>query len=582
MELQQFEILEPKQVFEFSLSLSEENGVAMLHINADAKEGEQLCDFTVRTHYPAVKIHSKWTSGAGFRRGVIPDWYKSEASCATSNSPIAVLLDYSGINQITIAFSDGLNKVKMLAGVNEDLALITCGVSVKLEVPVSHYEAVFRLDLRKIPFEKAIESVAKWWEALPGYLPAPVPEHAVCPMYSTWYSFHQALSPDDVVEECKLAKQLGCETVIVDDGWQTEGDQRGYGHCGDWAPAESKIPSMREFVGNVHRAGMKFMLWYSVPYIGKYSKAWSEFENMTLDNLEGDWRVLDPRFPQVREYLIELYKKAVFEWELDGFKLDFVDSFTMPEGYADHPDSRRDYVSVQEAADQLLKDVICELRKIKPDILIEFRQSYTGPLMRTYGNMLRAADCPNDSLSNRLRTIDLRLISRNTAVHSDMLMWNFKETAAQAALQLIHVLFSVPQISIRLEKAPEDHIKMLKFYLGFWRENREVLLGGKLHVQMPEANYTAVTADTKKRCVSATYGGIIDLNGQGKEKMVFVNGTLQESVFIRNMEDNLSLAYQVQDCCGDVVKEGKRAIPKGISEWVVPAAGILTMRHLKA
>ena len=34
------------------------------------------------------------------------------------------------------------------------------------------------------------------------------------------------------------------------------------------------------------------------------------------------------------------------------------------------------------------------LTKIKTDVLIEFRQSYIGPLMRKYGNLFRAGDCP--------------------------------------------------------------------------------------------------------------------------------------------------------------------------------------------
>ena len=53
--------------------------------------------------------------------------------------------------------------------------------------------------------------------------------------------------------------------------------------------------------------------------------------------------------------------------------------------------------------------------------MIEFRQSYIGPAIRKYGNIFRAGDCPADILSNRIHTIDLRLTSGSTAVHSDML-----------------------------------------------------------------------------------------------------------------------------------------------------------------
>lgn len=38
--------------------------------------------------------------------------------------------------------------------------------------------------------------------------------------------------------------------------------------------------------------------------------------------------------------------------------------------------------------------------------------------------MFRAADCTADAVANRVRTIDLRLTSGTTAVHSDMLEYN--------------------------------------------------------------------------------------------------------------------------------------------------------------
>ena len=55
----------------------------------------------------------------------------------------------------------------------------------------------------------------------------------------------------------------------------------------------------------------------------------------------------------------------------------------------------RDFASVNEATDRMMTDVLAELRRVKPDVMIEFRQPYIGPLIRKYGNMFRASDCPN-------------------------------------------------------------------------------------------------------------------------------------------------------------------------------------------
>lgn len=56
--------------------------------------------------------------------------------------------------------------------------------------------------------------------------------------------------------------------------------------------------------------------------------------------------------------------------------------------------------------------------------------------------MFRASDCPNSYLANRVKTTDLRLLSGNTAVHADMIMWHYGERVEIAAFQLLNVLFT--------------------------------------------------------------------------------------------------------------------------------------------
>jgi alpha-galactosidase len=109
---------------------------------------------------------------------------------------------------------------------------------------------------------------------------------------------------------------------------------------------------------------------------------------------------------------------------------------------------------VPEAADRLMSDVIARLRAIKPDVMIEFRQGYIGPAMRKYGNIFRVGDVPNAAAGNRMNSMLLRALTGNTAVHSDMVMWHYEDTVESAAMQLIHALFTVPQISVRLARCP--------------------------------------------------------------------------------------------------------------------------------
>src|SRR5699024_9968263 len=122
--------------------------------------------------------------------------------------------------------------------------------------------------------------------------------------------------------------ELGFRTVIVDDGWQTDDTNRGYAFCGDWKVAEKKIKDMRAHVERVHQMGMKYLLWFSVPYVGMKSQMWKLFHDKLIGvDEEQQTGILDIRYPEVRTYLKNIYVKAVSEWGLDGLKLDFIDEF---------------------------------------------------------------------------------------------------------------------------------------------------------------------------------------------------------------------------------------------------------------
>jgi alpha-galactosidase len=396
-------------------------------------------------------------------------------------------------------------------------------------------------------------------------------------MYSTWYSFHQNLNADDVVDECRIAIKLGFDAVIVDDGWQTLDSQRGYAFTGDWEPV--RIPDMKDFVQRVHDLGMKFLLWYSLPFVGENSKNHGRFKGKYLTYWEGQGTyVLDPRYPEVREFIINTYETALKEWGLDGFKLDFIARFTANEQTVLTASDGRDYASVNEAVDKLMTDVMARLRTLNPDILIEFRQPYIGPLMRKYGNMFRATDCPNMAVINRARTTDIRLLCGNTAVHSDMFMWHAEDSVETAALQILNILFSVPQLSVRLDQIPDDHLEMVKFWIGYWRENRDVLLDGEFIPVNPSAVYPKIIARTKSKTIVALYNDVnFSLDGEACTNIDIVNAKSSEFAILDLTSDMGNVEIGSYTCKGDLVKKQTLSLKKGVYKFSIPASGLLTV-----
>ena len=535
----------------------ESDGVLLLDVNMELEREAVPERFSISFSIPDIDVYSAWSPTMHSDRHIGVDWAKRTTSSRLASSmPLHALVSASGKNRMTVAISDAKTPISLRSGECEEDATVQWEIrffTVPI-APIKAYRATVRIDTRDVPYYDAVRDVVSWWETDCGYTPAYVPEHAKLPMNSLWYSYHQALDPDEIVAECILSKAIGMETVIIDDGWQTDDNTRGYRFCGDWEVARVKIPDMNELVCRIHEVGMKAMLWFSVPFVGVEAKSYGRFCNMLLDQTgDGEsYFALDPRYREVREYLVGIYKRAVGEWGFDGLKLDFIDSFEL-KGKSLEFDPARDYCSLEDAVDALMTEVTDELRRINPEVLIEFRQSYVGPAIRKYGNMLRVFDCPNDAIRNREEIINLRLTSGTTAVHSDMIMWHTEDSVESAASQFVSTLYGVPQISMKLSTLPENHRKMLGFYLGFWRENRDVLIGGRLIAANPESRYSIVLAERDGRAIFTAYTDTV-IDCAAYREVIAVNASRRASLILRGAD---GMSYKSFDCMGNRLAEGR-------------------------
>ena len=188
-------------------------------------------------------------------------------------APVITLFGHDDSNRLTFSASEALNTTILSSGVMEEDGMVYNKVTFFSEKyrPLKKYEVKIRFDTRPQLYSKALNEVADWWASFEQYKPSIVPDVARKPVYSSWYSYHQQVTMKELLAECKLAKKMGFESIIVDDGWQTMDSNRGYAYTGDWEP--ERIPEMKEFVAAVHDLDMKFMLWYAVPFVGEKSKA---------------------------------------------------------------------------------------------------------------------------------------------------------------------------------------------------------------------------------------------------------------------------------------------------------------------
>lgn len=531
---------------------------------------------TVKWQEPNDGAYSVFAPKHYFDRYLQPSWCGEAFNSKSNNSmPVFTALDKAGDNIFTFALSDALTPVRLHLDVDEQSGEMQARIDLFIETTekIKTYETLVFRSAAKKPYHEVLRDVRDFWERY--YTPFPVPEAAKRRTFSSWYCFHRDIDEKRLLAQCRLARGYGMDTVIIDDGWQVSPDtpkNEVYLTAGDWEPNEATFPDMKRFINELHGMGMKAMLWFALPFVGVKSRVYDFFDGRFLYDRrpDGTLKIADPRYADIRKWYADMLTDRLVRWELDGMKLDFIDSFE----FVGEPFVKdgMDIPSLPDAVCALLKEITDALRAVRPDVLIEFRQSYIGPAMRQYGNMLRVSDCAYGAMFNRLNGLDMRLLAGNTAVHSDMIKWEYGVSAEKAADQLSSVLFIVPQISMPLERLPEEHKKMLKFYLDFIDDNRDILLGGQLVPFSPESFYSVVYARKKHEVIAALYTANSFTVPDNTEKLTVVNASGIGKIYV-DLNGCPAKKYEIKNCTGESVCSGTVTFP--LAAYDIPHNGFI-------
>ena len=535
---------------------------------------------TLAWKFAAKNVQGVWRPSADFNKRIEADWeLQNHESRISIDAPVLSLFGSKDENKLCFSCSNAVNRIELSAKYREEDNYFYCKVILFTECkyPLTDFSMDIRIDERNIHFAKALNEVAKWWESYESLEPTYVPKIAKMPLYSTWYQFHQNLDENLLLKECEIAKKMGFEAIIIDDGWQTQDNNRGYDYTGDWKP--ERFENFGSLIAEIQKIGLKVGLWYSVPFCGVKSEAYKNFKGKFLTENHRWAPVFDPRYPEVRQYLVKTYVNAVKDLGLDGLKLDFIDDFkNYPE--TDFDWDGKDMLSINGAVDLLLSEIMDELKKINPDIFIEFRQKYTGPAIRKYGNMLRAFDCPGDYVMNRVRIADIKMLAGNTAVHSDMVTWHPMESLHDAALHYMNTLFGVPQISIMLGKANPDHLKMIKFYTDYWKKNMTHLLSGRFFPDSPSENYPVQTAKFQDKIIVGVYSDKLLKLTHDHHEIDLLNAKKSSEVVVYCPREFGKYRITYFTPTGEIVLKEQIVLKKGVNMLSSPQCGLVQLKKI--
>ncbi|WP_374009125.1 glycoside hydrolase family 36 protein [Leifsonia sp. LS-T14] len=554
------------------------SGRIQLHVTVDGFGPAH--HLKLRWSVPCTDATALWTSRVEGERWLPVSFSEEYVVSAISGSPVAALYGADGANRLTSALSETLRPVALKFGISGRSAELVGQARIALREE-REYAVSLMLDTRLRPVTETLDSVATWW-AEAGDTPLTAPASGASPMYSTWYSLGQNVDRHSVESEAALAKEAGCTAVIVDDGWQTADAVGGYSSCGDWIPDPEKFGDMAKHVARVHRLGMKYLLWFALPFVGEQSEIYRRFADRTLGyRADLDTWVLDPRHPEVREYLIGTVVRAVRDWQLDGIKIDFIDAFAL-HGITEAPIGT-DFVHVEDAVDELLARLTAAVTALNTEILIEFRQTYVGPRLRRYCNLLRVTDCAMDATENRVHSLDLRLLAERTLIHSDMIMWHPEAPPAAAGRQLLSVLFAVPQISVRLDQLDAVHFQTLKFWLQLFATFRDTLLHGSLTLSAPDLSYPEARADGAAGSVLATFhSNFLEVQGELSHQTLLINGSSSDQLVLHGEGARGEFHAEVFDAAGTPSGTPTLSIRQDPFALTVPSCGVAILRRQTA
>ncbi len=148
------------------------------------------------------------------------------------------------------------------------------------------------------------------------------------------------------------------------------------------------------------------------------------------------------------------------------------------------------------------------------------------------------------------------------------------EAPEDSALQITNVLFATPQISVRWERLREDQIRMLRFWLGFVSEHRELLQQSSFEPAHCYANYPVVTVRNENERLTALYGERFLILDKPSQVLYVVNAYGRETVYMGS-EQPFTVRWRTLDCMGRETACGETTLDGTPQPFAIPFNGML-------
>lgn len=200
------------------------------------------------------------------------------------------------------------------------------------------------------------------------------PEKTKRVLLNSWEAMYYDVSLQKIEEQVKLARELGVELFVLDDGWFRKGNSS-HDSMGDWTCNTRKLPGgIRKAADLAHRYGLLFGLWFEPEAVTADSDLYRRHPDWVLgvpgyERTEGRHEyLLDLSRTEVQDYIRQMLDGYLKNGQIDYIKWDMnrplTDVYSQCDRVRNQKETSHRYILGLYRILEWLKDVY-------PDVIVE-------------------------------------------------------------------------------------------------------------------------------------------------------------------------------------------------------------------
>lgn len=532
--------------------------------------------FNLSVKFPKDKINQIWNSKTWSNKSyfTIPSYDRAAADFSIISG-----LTINDRNQITVTCKDAYKAKFVSSNIKEENDSIVFSLGFFEDNPplsnLQDYQAEVLVDFRSIHFSEAIYEASSWFLEEQFKKGVASVDTTNVPVFSTWYPMHRNIPLENITRELDSLKTFNFKSVLVDDGWQNLVQMKvdtAYSY------EENSFKTMNLFKQKCSDMGLPLYLWYSIPFMGGNPVVLKKFEGKYIRyRAPRQMYVLDPRYSDVRKYLVSTYANFLSTWHFEGYWFDFLKGFYPKEGAIIDQDKGRDFVSIDLAVDTLYADMKARLNAIKPNIFMGQIFSVVGPNLVSYQNFLTGFVGAENTQVVREKMVNNRLLYGKYTPFMEVVAINPKESVEDIARKLQSVLFGNPYLSFYVTTLPEASKQTIRFWLDYWKKNHKVIFEGDFEPMQVSRFYPVIKVENDQKIIYMVYEDYtINLPIVLNKSIDVINSkTVGNIQFLLNKPD-AQYNYEIFNCKGVSTEKGiVKSKNKNAVDFAVPTAGFV-------